>query len=240
MGKEIENKAMTTVASSLGERERQSLIIEFNNSAAAYPADQTIVELFEAQAALTPNEEAVRLDKQSLTYCQLNERANRVAAHLRSLGAGPERFVALYMEHSVEVVVAILGVLKAGAAYVPVDPACTPTERLAFILQDLQEVSQGASAGGALPLLVTQSRLVTGSLHGMAQAVTLDNDFSQIEKYSPANPKLAASPRNLAYVIYTSGSTGKPKGVLIEHRSLVNYIWSVSYTHLTLPTIYSV
>ena len=110
-----------------------------------YPADKTIVELFEAQVARTPNDEAVRLGDRSLSYGQLNERANQMAAHLRTLGAGPERLVTLYMEHSIEVVCAILGVLKAGAAYVPVDPATTPKERLAFILQD---ISEGAAGGG--------------------------------------------------------------------------------------------
>jgi amino acid adenylation domain-containing protein len=216
------NMTITTSATSLSEHEHQSLIIEYNNSAALYPANKTIVELFEAQVARTPNDEAVRLGDRSLSYGQLNERANQMAAHLRTLGTGPERLVTLYMEHSIEVLCTILGVLKAGAAYVPVDPATTPEERLAFILQD---ISQGTAAGGASPVLVTHSRLVSSIPQDAAEVVVLDSDFAQIEQYPASNPQPAASPRNLAYVIYTSGSTGKPKGVLIEHRSLVNYIW---------------
>ena len=224
MSREIENEntIITTPASSLIEREYHSLVIEYNDSTVSYPADKTIIDLFEAQVARTPNDEAVRLGDQSVSYSQLNERANQMAAHLRTLGAGTERLVTLYMEHSIEVVCAILGVLKAGAAYVPVDPATTPKERVAFILQD---ISEGAAAGGALPVLVTHSRLLSNLPRGAAEVVTLDSDFAQIRQYPTSNPEPAASPRNLAYVIYTSGSTGKPKGVLIEHRSLVNYIW---------------
>ena len=112
-------------------------MVDYNNSAAAYPADQTIIQLFEGQVARTPDNEAIRLGDQALSYRQLNERANQMAAHLRSMGAGPGRFVGLYMEHSIEVICSIFGVLKAGAAYVPVDPATTPKGRLAFILQDI-------------------------------------------------------------------------------------------------------
>ncbi|HYT18649.1 MAG TPA: non-ribosomal peptide synthetase [Candidatus Polarisedimenticolia bacterium] len=206
----------------LTEREHQLLIVEYNNSAAPYPADKSIVELFETQAAHTPEDRAVQLGDCSLSYRQLNERTNQMAGHLRSLGVGSGRLVTVYMEHSIEVVCAILAVLKAGAAYAPIDPSTTPEERLAFILQD---ISAGTGSGGALPVLITQLRLLSKVPQDTAQVVVLDSDFSQIECYATANPKLAASPRDLAYCIYTSGSTGKPKGVLIEHRSLVNYIW---------------
>jgi amino acid adenylation domain-containing protein len=204
----------------LTEREHQLLIIEYNDSAAPYPADKSIVELFETQVAHTPEDIAVQLGDRSLSYRQLNEQANQMAAHLRSLGVGSGRLVIVYMEHSIEVVCAILGVLKAGAAYAPIDPSTTPKERLAFILQDIS-----AGSGGVPPVLITQSRLLSKVPQDAAQVVVLDSDSSQIECYAKANPKLAASPRDLAYCIYTSGSTGKPKGVLIEHRSLVNYIW---------------
>lgn len=211
-----------TDVSSLGrkaEREHQSLVIEYNDSAASYPADTTIIELFLAQVERTPEQEAIRLGKQSLTYRELNERANQMAAHLCALGVGPEQLVVLYMEHSIEVVCAILGVLKSGAAYVPLDPA-TPKERLSFMLQD---IAQGVA--GTLPVLVTHSHLASRLPSGGAQVVTLDDDFGPIREYSVSNPRPAASPNNLAYVIYTSGSTGTPKGVMVEHRSLTNYIW---------------
>ena len=216
------NTTLTASATPMSEREHRSLVVEYNDSAALYPADQTMVELFEAQVERTPNAEAVRQGDRSLDYGKLNERANQLAAHLRTLGAGPQRLVALYMEHSIEVVCAILGVLKTGAAYVPVDPATTPKDRLAFILKD---ISEGTAAGGASPVVVTHSRLLSKVPRDAAEVVTLESDFTQIEPYPASNPEPAASPRNLAYVIYTSGSTGKPKDVLIEHRSLVNYIW---------------
>jgi len=224
MSRESRNREKTVMAPTahLSEHEHRSLVIEYNDSAASYPADKTIVELFEAQVARTPNDEALRLGERSLSYRELDERANQMAAHLRTLGAGPERIVVLYMEHSIEVVCAILGVLKSGAAYAPVDPATTPTERLAFILQDIAE---GTAAAVAPPVLITHSGLVSSLPRDAAEVVTLDSDFAQIEPYPTSNPKSEASPRNLAYVIYTSGSTGKPKGVLIEHGSLVNYIW---------------
>lgn len=211
-----------SLASSLSETEHQSLVVAYNNSAAPYPEHKTIVDLFEAQVARTPNDKAVELGDCSLTYRQLNERANQVAAQLLALGNGPGRLVTIYMVHSIEVLCAILGVLKTGAAYAPVDPSTTPTERLAFILQD---ISAGTGPDSALPVLVTQSRLLSQIPQDAAQSVVLDRDFSQLEQYPKVNIAPPPSPRDLAYVIYTSGSTGKPKGVLIEHRSLVNYIY---------------
>jgi amino acid adenylation domain-containing protein len=216
---------MDALATHVSEREHQSLIVDYNDSTALYPANKTIVELFEAQVARTPNDKALQLGNRALSYGQLNEQANRVAALLCARGIGPGRLVALYMEHSFEVVSAILGVLKAGAAYVPVDPTSTPKERLGFILKD---ISEGTGAVRASPVLLTHSQLaskIPQNVARMAEVLTLDGDFAQIEQYPNSNPELAASSPDLAYVIYTSGSTGQPKGVLIEHRSLVNYIW---------------
>jgi len=181
--------------------------------------DKTIVELFEAQVARTPDHDAIRFADRSLTYRELNDRANQVAGHLGACGVGPDQLVALYMEHSIEVVCAILGVLKTGAAYVPVDPA-SPKERLAFMLRDI-----AAARAGTVPVVVTQSHLEDGVPENAAQVVKLDADFATIGSYPVANPERRIAPDSLAYVIYTSGSTGTPKGVMIEHRSLVNYIW---------------
>ena len=199
--------------------EHEKLVVEYNNSAAPYPSDQTIVDLFHAQVALTPDAEAIRFGAGALSYRQLNDRANQFATHLRALGVRRGEFVVLFMEHSIEVVCAILGVLKAAAAYVPVDPAA-PKERVAFMLRDIAE-----GLGGILPTVVTQSHL-RDRLPGIAsRVVTIDADFASIadDPLSDSNGK--ASTSDVAYVIYTSGSTGKPKGVMIEHRSLVNYIW---------------
>ncbi len=201
------------------EREHQSLVIEYNKSEAPYPADKTVVGLFESRAELAPEDEAVRLGGQWLTYRELNAGANQLAAKLRALGVEKGHIVVLCMGHSIEVVCAMLGVLKAGAAYVPVDIA-TPKERLAFILQD---IAQGPA--GKMPVLVTQSGFLSGLPNGAAQVVTLDSDLASIDGYPTHNPHTPASPGDLAYIIYTSGSTGTPKGVMIEHRSLMNYIW---------------
>src|SRR2546427_8405641 len=215
----VEESTAINSLSRLTAREHQSLVLEYNTSASPYPADKTIVELFEAQVARTPEDDAIRFADRSLTYRELNDRANQLAAHLRTCGVGPDQLVALYMEHSIEVVCAILGVLKTGAAYVPVDPAY-PNERLAFMLQDIAE-----GRAGTLPVLVTHSHLVGNLPRGTAQIVTLDVDCSSVGGYPVSNPLSPISPNSLAYVIYTSGSTGTPKGVMIEHRSLVNYIW---------------
>jgi amino acid adenylation domain-containing protein len=204
------------------ERERPSLVIEYDDSASPYPADKTVIELFEAQVARTPEVEAIRLDDQALTYRELDERANQAAAHLGTFGVGPDQLVALYMDHSIEVICAILGVLKTGAAYVPVDPAA-PKERIAFMLQDI-----AAGLAGTPPVLVANSRLAANLPGGTARVVTLDADFASIAGYPVSSPRLRVPPHSLAYVIYTSGSTGTPKGVMIEHRSLVNYIWWAS------------
>jgi len=192
---------------------------EFNDAASPYPADKTVVELFEAQVACAPDGVAIHCGDQSLTYRELNDRANQVAAHLGARGVGVDQLVALYMDHSIEVVCAILGVLKTGAAYVPIDPA-SPKERLAFMLRDI-----AAARAGALPVLVTQSHLEGSVPRSVARVVMLDGGLAAIAGLPVVNPGRPIAPDSLAYVIYTSGSTGTPKGVMIEHRSLVNYIW---------------
>lgn len=218
----VEDRIDKNAFSSLTEGEHQSLVIEYNNSAAPYPMEKTIIELFLAQVERTPEDEAIRFGDKSLTYRQLDDRANQLAAHFCTHGAGPDQLVVLHMEHSIEVVCAILGVLKTGAAYVPVDTTI-PKERLTFMLQDIAE-----GLGGTSPLLVTQSHLVAGLPSGTTQVIKIDADFNAIDKYPTSNTMSLATPNGLAYVIYTSGSTGKPKGVMIEHRSLVNYIWWAS------------
>ena len=199
--------------------EHQSLVVDFNKSAAPYPSNQTIVDLFIAQAAASPNDEAIRCGSQSLTYRELDNRANQFGRHLQTINIGRGDLVVLFMEHSIEVVCAILGILKAGAAYVPVDPSA-PKERLAFMLDDIAH-----GAGGSLPAVVTQSPLLDRLPAAASKVVKLDSDFASVAGYAASSPEEEVTPHDLAYVIYTSGSTGKPKGVMIEHRSLVNYIW---------------
>ncbi|TCP54483.1 amino acid adenylation domain-containing protein [Tumebacillus sp. BK434] len=172
--------------------------------------------LFERQAERTPDLIAVEYGDVTLTYRELNERANRLAHHLQARGVGPEQLVAIVVERGPEMIVGALGVLKAGGAYVPIDPAY-PADRIAFQLED-----------GAVSVLLTQSHLAAGLPAAAAHVICLDVELFPEE--SAANPESCVRPDNLAYVIYTSGSTGKPKGVLIEHRSLVNFTeWYVRY-----------
>lgn len=170
---------------------------------------QILHELFEAQAARSPNAVAVTCGKDMLTYGQLNARANQLAHFLRKRGAGPESLVAIYMDRSLEMVIAILGVVKAGAAYVPLD--CTyPSERLAFMLEDSKPA-----------LLLTEERMRPAIARCSAQLVCADTERDAIASENVHNPVTRVNDDNLIYVIYTSGSTGKPKGALITHHNVV-------------------
>ncbi len=165
-------------------------------------------ERFERHAAETPDAPAISFDAAGLSYGELNARANQLAHRLRELGAGAETLVALFLEPSIEMIVSILGVLKAGAAYVPLDPEY-PSDRIAFVLEDT-----------AAPLVVTQRALLDRLPPSAATDVCLDRDATVLAALPTANPEPLATPENLAYVIYTSGSTGRPKGVLVEHRNV--------------------
>ncbi|HEY0019275.1 MAG TPA: amino acid adenylation domain-containing protein [Longimicrobium sp.] len=193
----------------LGDAERAQVVEEWNRVDAEYPADRCIHQVFEAQAARTPDAVAVTFEDQSLTYAELNARANRLAHHLVARGVGPEVRVGLFLERGLEMVVAILGTLKAGGAYVPLDPAY-PTERVAFALSD-----------AGVPVLLTQDSLRdTLAVHDGVEVISLDRASAGIAAESAENPSSSATPESLAYVIYTSGSTGTPKGALIEHRNV--------------------
>jgi amino acid adenylation domain-containing protein len=194
----------------LGEAERALVLEAWNRTDAEYPAGVCIHELFEAQAARTPDATALSSAGVALTYAALDRAANRLANHLRRRGVRPETRVGICLERGTELVVALLAVLKAGGAYVPLDPAY-PAERLAFMLAD----------SGA-PLLLTRLPLPEGLPPHAAEVVCLDADRERIEAESALAPAAGVLPENLAYVIYTSGSTGTPKGVLVPHRGLAN------------------
>jgi natural product biosynthesis luciferase-like monooxygenase protein len=191
--------------------EHQELLGLSTSTQVEYPAGSCIHELFETQVNRTPARIAVTAADARLTYRELSCRADRLAGYLRSLGAGPDIPVGVCLERSSDIVVALLAVLKAGAAYVPIDPVY-PKERLAFMVEDAR-----------IPLVVTRS-----SFHALFQPsdvrlVSLDTDAQRIET-SVAEPVMsAAGPDNLAYIIYTSGSTGLPKGVMIAHRNVANF-----------------
>ncbi|WP_281887483.1 non-ribosomal peptide synthetase [Paenibacillus sp. YYML68] len=195
--------------------EKRQLLVEFNDTEAAYPSDQTIHGMFEQQAERTPDQVAVLFEDEQLTYRELNERANRLARTLRAEGVKPDQKVVLVAERSMEMMVAIFAILKAGGAYVPVDPEY-PEDRIAYMLED--------SAAG---LLLTQSHLrerVAG-LEGASftgKVIDLNDEANYAVEGSNLEP--AAGPTDVAYMIYTSGSTGKPKGVMVEHHSVLNRI----------------
>ncbi|HEX7240717.1 MAG TPA: amino acid adenylation domain-containing protein, partial [Longimicrobiaceae bacterium] len=191
----------------LDEAERERVLVEWNRSGAEYPRHLCLHQLFEAQAARTPDAEAVRFLGCSLTYAELDRRANRLAHHLRGRGVGPEVQVGICMERGFEMFVAVLGILKAGGAYVPVDPLF-PRERLAFTLEGVALVLAQAAVRDAVP----EGR----------EVLCLDTEWDAVAGEPAAAPESGVTPENLAYVLYTSGSTGRPKGVLVGHRGMTN------------------
>jgi amino acid adenylation domain-containing protein len=194
----------------LSESERQQLVVEFNRTAADYPRDRCIHHLFEEQAARTPDRPALACDGRQWTCRELNTRANQLAHLLRSRGVKPGARVGLCMERSGESIIALLGVLKAGAAYVPLPPE-QPKARLAFQLTET----------GA-PVLISQESLRGVLPEFRGTVLCLDRDAA-LDGQPTTNPERAGKPEDVVYVIYTSGSTGVPKGVAVRHRNLVNY-----------------
>jgi amino acid adenylation domain-containing protein len=187
--------------------ERRQLLVEWNDTQVDYPNDRCIHELFEAQVERTPDAAALQCGDSRLTYAELNARANCLAHRLRALGVGAGSLVGICLDRSVDLVVGLLAVLKAGAAYVPLDPAY-PRERVAFMLRD---------AGAALVLVHRQWRdLVQDS---GARVLDMEAERFALQDEPAGDLERIGSARDLAYVIYTSGSTGQPKGVAIEHRS---------------------
>jgi amino acid adenylation domain-containing protein/non-ribosomal peptide synthase protein (TIGR01720 family) len=192
----------------VSESEKNKLLYEFNDTYAEYPQEKTIQQLFEEQVKRTPYNVAVVFDEDSMTYSELNARANQVARVLREKGVKPDSIVGIMFERSFEMIIGILGILKAGGAYLPIDPEY-PEERIKFMLKDCEA-----------KILLTQSWL-SDMLEFDGDIFGLDNDT--IYKGSDFNLETVNQTSDLVYVIYTSGSTGMPKGVMIEHRSLVNY-----------------
>ena len=192
--------------------ERDRLLLSWNETAAEYPQDKCIHQLFEAQVERTPDAVAVIFEEEQLTYQALNAKANQLARHLQGLGVAPEVLVGLCVERSLDMVIAMLGILKAGGAYVPLDPAY-PSDRLAYML-----------ANSIASVLLTQDQFVERLPDGDAQVICLEAEWEVISTQSDRNLTNHATPENLAYVIYTSGSTGKPKGVMMGHGALVNLI----------------
>jgi len=221
----------------LTSRELRQILTEWNQTDLDYPRDLSVSQLIEAQSQRTPESLAVvladsiplhrdlRSDTTSaswgLTYRQLNSRANQLARYLRNLGVTPGTLVGVCVERSLEMVVGLLGILKAGAAYVPIDPAWPP-ERISFVLKDTH-----------LLVLLTQQQLVTSLELISVKLVCLDSDWEYISHENEQNLDGPVTAHHLAYVMYTSGSTGTPKGTLVEHHSLVNHaVWMQTFLDL--------
>jgi amino acid adenylation domain-containing protein/non-ribosomal peptide synthase protein (TIGR01720 family) len=195
----------------LDDAHQQQVVRDWNDTAAPFPSEQCLQALIEAQVRATPDAQALAFDTESLSYSQLNARANRLAHRLRESGVGPDTLVGICAPRSLQLVIGLLAIVKAGGAYVPLDPDY-PEDRLAYMMQD-----------SGIGLLLTESALLQRlPVPAQVQSLCLDPDDSWFAEYSSDNPVNLNHPLHLAYVIYTSGSTGKPKGAGNSHRALVN------------------
>ena len=208
---EPEQRAAT--ASLLTSQERQQVLVEWNATERAYPRETSLAALVEAQVERTPEAIAVVFGEQRLTYRELNERANQLAHELCKHGAGPDQLVGLFVERSIDMVVALLAIVKTGAAYLPLDPLL-PAERLRYMLED-----------SGVRVVITEQSL-RGELPAFGGVAILLEDIGWHGNRRD-NLAVAVGPENLAYLIYTSGSTGKPKGVQVPRGALTNFLWSM-------------
>jgi amino acid adenylation domain-containing protein len=209
--------------------ERLHLEVDFNRTDVPYPAKATIQELFEAQVLLRPNARALTMAGQHLSYAELNGRVNQLAHFLRGQGAGRGTLIGLCLERSFDLIIAMLGVVKAGAAYVPLDPA-NPSDRLGFMVEDTD-----------LRLLLTSEKLdgtVALREGGIVVVVDRDSDWRAIQAHAESNPANLNQAEDLCYVIYTSGSTGRPKGVLCTHRGIARLVSNTDILELDSETSY--
>ncbi len=202
----------------LSEETIQQLVVDWNQTQAAYSPSLTILELFQTYVSQKPAAPAICYvggeEPVSLTYELLDQQANKLAHHLIGCGVGPDVCVALYMERSVEMLVSMWGVLKAGGAYVPLDPTY-PTDRLAWMLADSQA-----------HLLIAQTNVPPSLIVSGIPVIYLDTEQEIIAQHPSNSPSVDVQPDHLAYLIYTSGSTGRPKGVAVSHRNLVHSTWA--------------
>lgn len=194
----------------LTEEQKDTLLYTLNDTAVPYNLNRCLHHLFENQVAQTPNAPALRFAGHILSYSQLNQKANQLAHFLIAEGIRPDGMVGVCMERSLEMVIALMGILKAGGGYLPIDPTY-PAERLKFMMEDAQ-----------VPLLLTQAHLVDNLPASSSQIVCLDSDWENIARQPQTNPHVSLTADHLAYTIYTSGSTGKPKGAMNTHRGIIN------------------
>jgi amino acid adenylation domain-containing protein len=198
----------------LTDGERSQILVGWNATAAEYPRSKCVHQLIEEQSLRSPDAVAVAFEGQTLTYSELDRRANQLARYLITLGVKPGALIGISVERSLEMMVGLLGIWKAGAAYLPLDPSY-PAERLSFILGE-----------ASVPLLLTQAKQMSGLPE--ARVVCLDRDWTLMAREQATNPNVAAGADAVAYTIYTSGSTGKPKGVEVTHQNVVNLLTSMA------------
>ncbi len=207
----------------LTDAEKERVLADFSQGHYGRRDDLGLLEMFEAQVSKAPDRPAVCFKDQSLTFAQLNSQANQLAHYLQSLGVKPGTLVGICTERSLEMVVGLMGILKAGAAYVPIDPFY-PKERLALVLSDTR-----------MPVLLSQDRVAMNLPKHGANIACLDSQRAWISQMSNENPLLKVSSDHPAYVIYTSGSTGIPKGVEVTHGALVNFVTTASDSFALRP-----
>jgi amino acid adenylation domain-containing protein len=202
------------------ETEQRRLLTDFNNPAVPYPRELCLQQIFETVVHNAPHTTALVSDKVSLTYAELNRRANQLAHYLRSRGVGPEVRVGLCFERSVEAIVALLGIVKAGGVYVPLEPSDS-LERISSLVEDTR-----------MSVVVTTEEFVQALPATMEKIICLDGDAAVIASQSEAMPEVKTSALNLAYIMYTSGPTGTPKGVGVTHRGVVRLVKETNYAEL--------
>ena len=211
----------------LDEDETQKILLGFNQNAADFPRGDLLHDFVARQADVTPDAVALVAGEEQLTYRELNAKANQLAHYLMQRGAAPDVLVGIYSERSASMLVGILGILKSGSAYVPLDPNY-PEERIRYILEDAKT-----------PLIVTHSSISSELPEFDGATVCMDTDWPAISGMSNENPLMGTTDGNLAYVLFTSGSTGRPKGVAIEHRSVATFVhWARrAFTHEELSGV---
>lgn len=192
------------------EEELKKILFEWNNTDSYFPENKCIHNLFEEQVSRTPDAIALIYNDTQLTYLQLNKRCNQLAHYLRGLGVGPDKFVGICMERSIDMVVAIYGIVKAGGCYVPIDSEY-PEGRRTFMIEN-----------SGINILITKSDLSCRFSGFYGKILCIDSEWDAISREDGENPRNMLNPENLIYMIYTSGSTGKPKGVMNIHKALVN------------------
>lgn len=202
-------------------KEEEEELKSFNSRQSEYPADKSIVSLFEEQSRTNPESIAITFEEEEITYKELNQRSNQLANYLQSKGVKEETLVPICIERSIEMLVGILGILKAGGAYVPIDPEY-PQDRISYMIRD--------TAGSIL----LSSNAGTKKLQQLdeIEIIEIDSDKALISNQSIDNLKINIDPDNLAYIIYTSGSTGKPKGVMVTHKNVVSLVKGIDYVSM--------